>query len=105
MRNWRKGTTILFARKSTDGDSFLGYGIVEKVEMLWEMTPEEENYCIENKWKCALTLKPLVRFRDPLPIRETVMVDDRRRGSFLHGALLRMEQVEAILEAAERNQQ
>ena len=104
MRNWRRGTPILFARKTEAGDSFLGYGVTDKVEMLWEMTPEEEDYCRENKWKCALTFQPLVRFAKPLPIRDTLLAGDRRKGSFLHGAMLPEEQVDAILEQAEELQ-
>ncbi|OGD44465.1 hypothetical protein A3K69_00170 [Candidatus Bathyarchaeota archaeon RBG_16_57_9] len=104
MRNWRRGTPILFARKTEAGDSFLGYGVTDKVEMLWEMTPEEEDYCRENKWKCALTFQPLVKFQRPLPIRETLLAGDKRKGSFLHGAMLPEEQVDSILEQAEELQ-
>jgi hypothetical protein len=75
------------------------------VEMLWEMTPEEENYCRENRWRCALTFQPLIRFETPLPIRDTVMANDRRKGSFLHGAMLPEEQVDSILDRAEEQQQ
>ncbi|MCW4049501.1 MAG: hypothetical protein NWE89_07160 [Candidatus Bathyarchaeota archaeon] len=105
MRNWKIGTPILLAKKTEVGDSFLGYGITDKVEMLWEMTPEEENYCRENKWKCALTFKPLIRFDKPLPIKATFLADDKRKGSFLHGAMLNEEQIDTILEAAEDYQE
>jgi len=37
MRHWRIGTPILLAKKTEVGDSFLGYGITDKVEMLWEI--------------------------------------------------------------------
>ena len=101
MRNWKRGTPILLAKKTDVGDSFLGYGITDKVEMLWEMPPEEENYCRENNWRCALTLKPLIRFNRPYPIKETFLADDPRKGSFLHGALLVEGKVDEILEQAE----
>lgn len=97
IRKWRKGTHILLARKSDEGDSFLGYGVVDKVEMPWELTPEEEDYCRENNWKCVLTLKPLIRFKRPFPLKDTILADDKRKGSYLHGALLREEQLENIL--------
>ena len=45
MRSWKRETPILFAKKTDIGDSFIGYGIVEKAEFLWELTPEEEAYC------------------------------------------------------------
>jgi len=105
MRNWKRGTPILLAKKTEAGDSFLGYGITDKVEMLWEMSPEEENYCRENKWRCALTLKPLIRFKNPYPIKETFLAEDKRKGSFLHGAMLMEEQVDEILEHAEDYQE
>ena len=104
MRHWRIGTPILLAKKTSIGDSFLGYGIADKVEMLWEMTPEEENYCRENNWKCAITFKPLIRFTKPFPIKQTFLAGDKRKGSFLHGALLHEDQVDEILEAAEEYQ-
>jgi hypothetical protein len=104
MRSWGTGTPILLAKKSEEGDSFLGYGVTDRVEMLWEMPPEEKNYCRENGWKCALTFKPLIYFNEPLPIKETILADDKRRGSFLHGALLKEDQVDSILAEAESRQ-
>lgn len=100
QRHWHKGTPILFAKK-VKVDSFVGYGIVDKVEMLWEMTPEEEDYCRQNKWKQGITFKPLIMYEKPLPIRETFLKDDKRKGMFLHGIKLTENQVDAILDAAE----
>jgi hypothetical protein len=101
MRGWKRGTPILLAKKTDVGDSFIGYGIVGKVEMLWEMSPEEEAYCKENNWRCALTFKSLFSYEKPYPIKESILADDPRKGSFLHGARLTEEQVDTILEAAE----
>uniref|UniRef100_A0A6M3MFI4 Uncharacterized protein n=1 Tax=viral metagenome TaxID=1070528 RepID=A0A6M3MFI4_9ZZZZ len=100
QRHWRKGTPILFAKK-VKVDSFVGHGIVEKVEMLWEMTPEEEDYCRQNKWKQALTFMPLVMYENPLPLKETFLKDDKRKGMFLHGIKLTENQVAELLETAE----
>jgi hypothetical protein len=100
-RNWRRGTPILMAKKTELGDSILGYGIIQKVEMLWEMTPEEEDYCRENKWRCALNFQPLVKFEKPIPIKDTVLADDERKGSYLHGALISEQIVDSILKQAE----
>lgn len=101
MRYWKRGTVILLAMKAEEGDSFIGYGVVNKVEMLWELPPEEEAYAKEHGWRCVLTFKPLVRFERPYPIKESILADDPRKGSFLHGARLTEDQVDAILEAAE----
>jgi len=100
MRDYRRGQTILFMKK-VKVDSFIGFGIIDRVEMLWEMTPEEENYCRENKWRVGITFNPLVRFEHPLPKKISILKDDPRKGYFLHGARLTDDQVDTILEQAE----
>jgi len=100
-RRWKRGTIILLAKKAEEGDSFIGYGVVDKVEMLWELPPEEEAYVREQGWRSALTFKALFRFEKPYPIKESILADDPRRGRTLHGARLTEDQVDAILEAAE----
>jgi hypothetical protein len=104
IRRFVRGTPVIFAAKAAGRDSFIGYGVVDKVEYLWEMTPEEETYAREHGWKMGLTLRNLVKFPKPLPIKETIMVSDKRRGAFLHGAMLGEDQVDSILEAAEELQ-
>ena len=105
MRGWKRETPILLAMKTDAGDSFIGYGVVGKVEHLWELPPEEEAYCRENNWKCALTFKALNRFERPYPIKESLLSDDPRKGSFLHAARLTEDQVDALLDAAEEYQE
>lgn len=102
-RNYLPGTVILFMKK-VKVDSIVGYGIIDKVEMLWEMTPEEETYCKENKWRLALSFKSLIRFVKPYPKKVSPLRDDTRKGAFLHGARLTENQVEAILDGAETYQ-
>ncbi len=104
MRGWKRETPILLAKKTEAGDSFIGYGVVGKVEMLWELPPEEEAYCRENNWKCALTFKALNGFEKPYPIKASLLAEDARKGAFLHGARLTEDQVDAILDAAEEYQ-
>jgi len=101
MRGWKRETPVLLVMKTDEGDSFIGYGVVGKVEHLWELSPEEEAYCRENNWKCALTFKALNRFDRPYPIKESLLADDPRKGSFLHAARLTEDQVDALLDAAE----
>jgi len=100
-RRWKRGTVILLARKAEEGDSFIGYGVVDKVEMPWEMPPEEEAYIKEHSWKCGLAFRTLFRFEKPFPIKKSILADDPRKGMTWHGAPLTEEQVDAILEAAE----
>lgn len=101
IRNWRMGTPILLAKTTHVGDSFLGYGITDKVEMLWEMSAEEEHYCKENGWKVAITFKPIIKFKSPVPIKMTPLKGDKRKGMFLHVVILTEDTVDTILEIAE----
>jgi len=105
MRGWKRETPVLLAMKTDVGDSFIGYGVVGKVEHLWELSPEEEAYCRENNWKCALTFKALNRFERPYPIKESLLSEDPRKGSFLHAARLTEDQMDALLDAAEDYQE
>ena len=100
-RKWKVGTPILLLKKTDIGDSFIGYGITDKVEMPWEMPPEEEKYCKDNGWICALSLNPLVKFEKPIPIKETFLADDKRKGRLLHGIIVSNRNVNEILKAGE----
>ena len=104
MRNWKRGTTIFLAKKCDEGDSFLGYGVAERVEMLWEMSPEEEQYCKENNWKCAISFEPLISFMKPYPIKLSILSDDKRKGMYLHGIKIHEGTVNSIIEAAKQYQ-
>ena len=101
MRDYKWGTSILLAMKTEGRDSFVGYGIVDKVEMLWEMLPEEEDFSRGHGWKCGLTLMGLTRFQHPYPIGKSCLSTDPRPGAFLNGARLTEDQVDSILEAAD----
>ena len=101
IRNWRVETPILLAKTTHVGDSFLGYGITDKVEMLWEMSSEEEHYCKENGWKVAITFKPIIKFENPVPIKMMPLKGNKRKGMSLHVVILTEDTVDAILEIAE----
>ncbi len=106
QRNWVRGTPILLAKKvEKKGDCIIGYGVVENIENLWEMLPEEENYARENGWKQALKFRGLVQFKTPLLIKNSLLKDDKRRGAFLHGAKLTESQIDGLLEQAEAAQE
>lgn len=111
LRDYKRGTPVIFAKaESVDGkkktvDCLIGYGVVDKVEMLWEMSPEEEDYCRGHGWRVGLTLKGGIRFRKPLPMKESALKTDKRRGAFLHGAKFSEETIEALLEQAEEIQE
>ena len=82
-RNWIRGTPLLFAMKTEEGDSLVGYAVVDKIENLWEMPPEEETYAREHGWKIALTLRGATKFKVPLLIKNSLLKDDKRKGAFL----------------------
>jgi len=105
IRDFKRGTPLLFVAKSEGGDSLVGYGVVDKIEYLWEMTPEEEAYAREHNWKIALTLRGATRFRTPLLIKNSLLKDDKRKGAYLHGAKLTEETMDALLEQAEEIQE
>ncbi len=100
-RRWDEGTLILLAKKTEVGDSFIGYGIVERVMRPEELPPDERAYCEGHGWKCAVLFKELYRFERPYPIKESPLKGDPRKGRYLHGARLPLEEVKSIIESAE----
>jgi hypothetical protein len=105
QRNFIRGTPLLFAAKSKDGDSLVGYGVIYDIEHLWEMTPADEEYAKEHGWKIALKLRGATRFKNPLLIKNSLLKDDKRKGAYLHGAKLNEETIDALLEQAESAQE
>lgn len=99
---WEPALTVFFARKAEKGDSFLGYGLIENVQELEEMSEEERSECEKRGWKHALNFKSVVKFEPPLPIKQTVIKDVGLWGSRLHGYRLTSEQVRSILSKAEQ---
>jgi len=99
---WEPGLTIFFARKAEKGDSFLGYGLIESVQELEELSEEERRECEKWGWKHALNFKDVVKFEPPLPIKETLLKDTGLWGNRLHGYRLTSEQVRSILSKAEQ---
>ncbi|MFP3950929.1 MAG: hypothetical protein ACLFVP_02125 [Candidatus Bathyarchaeia archaeon] len=104
MRHWDKGTVILLVKKAEEGDSFIGYGVVDKVEKTAEMSPEEKDYCLRNNWRCALSFDELKRFPRPFPIKRSLLAEDPRKGSYLHGVKLSWKVINHILEDADAYQ-
>jgi hypothetical protein len=101
-RRWESGLTIFFAREAEKGDSFLGRGVIERVQELDELSEEERSECDEYGWNHALNFKDVVKFEPPLPIKETIVKDVGLWGNRLHGYPLTSEQVRSILSRAEQ---
>lgn len=68
------------------------------------MTPEEEDYAKSNGWRIGLTLRGTTRLHTPLPLDESILKMDKRRGALLHGAKITESQLDALLEQAEARQ-
>lgn len=101
-RRWERGSIIFFARKSSVGDSFIGYGIVEEFVKKDYLSDEERLECDTMNWKGAIIFKELYRFEPPIPIKETSLASLKAKGKCLHGFSLSNEQTAEILEIAER---
>ncbi|MBS7621876.1 hypothetical protein KEJ32_07185, partial [Candidatus Bathyarchaeota archaeon] len=99
-RRWKIGQTILFLSKTELGDSFIGYGIIERVYEKEELSDEERKECEKYGWQKAIEFKYLIRFEKPLPIKETFVKDLRLCGKTLHGLPLKAEQLESIISQA-----
>lgn len=99
-RRWDEGTVILLAKKAEAGDSFIGYGIVERVMRPEELPPDERAYCEGHGWKGAIVFKELYSFDPPYPIKESILKGDSRKGKYLHGVRLTVEEVNSIIESA-----
>ena len=105
IRDFKRGTPLLFAAKTEGGDGFVGYGVVDKVEYLWEMIPADEEYAREHNWKNLLKLRGATKLKTPLLIKDSILKDDKRKGAYLHGAKLSEDTISALLEQAENAQE
>jgi len=97
VRKWRPGMTILLARKTSRGDSFIGYGVIDNIVMADDTEGEEREYCRAFGWKCVLNFSTLIQFDDPVPVRQIVSKEYRGRGRLLHGVGLTKQQVESVI--------
>jgi hypothetical protein len=107
VRRYARGDSILFLSKVPKlGDCFIGYGVLDNVEHLWEMTPADEEYAKANGWKIGLTFRGLTRLNFPVPRSATPLSldNDPRTGAFIHGAKISIETVDGVLEACEEHQ-
>ncbi|MEM3565798.1 MAG: hypothetical protein QXK18_02875 [Candidatus Bathyarchaeia archaeon] len=101
-RKWQSGQTVVFVSKTEFGDSFIGYGVIENVYGKEELSEEEQKECETYGWRKALEFKYLLKFEKPLPLKETFLKDLKLRGKVLHGLPLTSEQLNAIINQAER---
>jgi hypothetical protein len=101
-RKWKQGTIIFFAHKTEKGDSIIGYGVVEKFQEKNELTLQERIECEKMGWKGAIDFRYVIKFDQPLPIKESALKDLKLRGKYLHGFHLNRARLESLLNQAER---
>jgi hypothetical protein len=104
-RKWQPGQTVLFVHKTNIGDAIVGYGMIETVYEKDELSEEEQRECEKWRWKKAIEFRYVVRFENPLRVKETILKDLKVRGSFLHGFPLSKERLEAIMTQAGQSKQ
>jgi len=102
-RRWEPGGIILLARKSEKGDSFVGYGVLEKFVERNDLPEKERTECERMGWRGVIVFNELFRFEIPLPIKETVLGGSNAKGKCFHGYPLTQKQVKSILNMAKEH--
>jgi hypothetical protein len=101
-RCWKAGGVILLVRKTESGDSFVGYGVLEKFVERNHLSEKERIECESMNWKGVLVFEELYKFEPPLPIKETFLNGSNAKGKCLQGYPLSQKQVESILDEAKK---
>jgi len=101
-RRWEEGGVFLLARKAEEGDSFIGYGVLDRFVRKDLLPPDRRQECEEMGWKGELVFSELYRFEPPVPIKVTVLGGTSVRGRCFHGYPLTDEQVRSILDTAKQ---
>ena len=99
-RRWEPNGTILLARNAENGDSFVGYGVLDQFVKRDALPDEKRQECEKMGWRGVLVFKELYRFEPPLRIKDTVVGISKARGRCFHGFPLTNEQVDSVLEVA-----
>lgn len=103
-RKWAPGKTILFVHKTDVGDAIVGYGIIEGLHKVDELSEEEGRDCEKHGWRKAIEFKYVMRFEKPLSIKETFLKEPRFRGRYMHGLQLGKDQLNSLVNQAELRQ-
>jgi len=100
-RRWKVGQTIIFVHRTSLGDAVIGYGVIGDIYESDELSEEERRECEKHGWKKAIEFRYIIRFENPLPIKETSLKDLKLRGKYLHSLPLNKEQLDVIISQAE----
>jgi hypothetical protein len=95
QRGWRKGSKVLFARKS---DFIFGSGLVSAVQPTDELDQTEQELSLQRNWSAKLHFATLARFNPPVPIKMTPLASQNPIG--IHGSQVSQELAAKIEELA-----
>lgn len=100
-RKWKPDQTILFVHRTASGDALVGYGVIMSVHERDDLAEEEKKRCDEHNWKKAIEFTYVIRFENPLHIKETFLKQLKLGGRYLHGFSLNGEQLKSVIAKAE----
>lgn len=83
-RRWEKGLTAFFLKKTSVGDSVIGYGVLDDFMSREEWLATGGKPYDEHPWDTVLIFKQLVGFPKPVPVKD-LGLDERLKGNRLHG--------------------
>ncbi len=96
-RKFDNDTKILFVKKERNGDALIGYGIIDDVLELEELSDKEREFCLMNNWFKKIIFKKMIRFEPPLAIKDTELANWPQKGALLHGAPISDEQLRHVI--------
>ena len=99
-RRWEPNGIILLARNAENGDSFVGYGVLDQFVKKDALPDEKRQECERMGWRGVLVFRELYRFEPPVRIKDTVIGASRARGRCFHGFPITREQVDSVLKVA-----
>jgi hypothetical protein len=81
-------------------DSFIGHGVIERIDETSLLPKEERDECERMGWKWKLYFgSSLCKYREPVPIKE-ILGEDYKPGKYLHGRIIRPEFAEVVMKMA-----
>lgn len=98
-RRWEKGLKAFFLKKTSVGDSVIGYGVLDGFMSREGWLAAGGKPYDEHPWNTVLIFKHLVRFPRPVPVKD-LGLDERLRGNRLHGYRIGDSLSDRILELA-----
>jgi len=98
VKGWQIGSTVILLKKVGKTDSVIGYGTIDGIETLSDMSDNERVMCQKHGWKTAVRFSDLKRLEHPKPLKETAIGKWNVKGRLLHGRTLSNEEIKLILE-------